>query len=197
MVALSFPVSIGVVLVSDHLIKFLYGPEFIAAVPVMIWLGLCVPPMYLNIMVNQVLIARRQQMLWTKAMALACVINPLMNLALIPYFQNTRGNGAIGAAISLLVTELVLMIIGLVVIRGAFNRPFFDRVRRAGLATAGMGVAVLAARTFGLAPAILAGLVVYPILAISLQILSRQELAQLLELAQSKINRRPNLKVMK
>ena len=196
-VALSFPVSIGVVLVSDHLIKFLYGPEFIAAVPVMIWLGLCVPPMYLNIMVNQVLIARRQQMLWTKAMALACVINPLMNLALIPYFQNTRGNGAIGAAISLLVTELVLMIIGLVVIRGAFNRPFFDRVRRAGLATAGMGVAVLAARTFGLAPAILAGLIVYPILAISLQILSRQELAQLLELAQSKINRRPNLKVMK
>jgi hypothetical protein len=70
-------------------------------------------------------------------------------------------------------------------------------VRRAGLATAGMGVAVLAARTFGLAPAILAGLIVYPILAISLQILSRQELTQLLELAQSKINRRPNLKVMK
>ena len=197
-VALSFPVSIGVVLISDHLIKFLYGPEFVAAIPVMIWLALCVPPMYLNIMVNQILIARRQQMLWTKAMALACVINPLMNLALIPYFQKPpRGNGAIGAAISLLITELVLAGIGVWVIRDSFNRPFFDRVRRAALATAGMGVAVVAARTFGLAPAILAGLVVYPILAISLQILSRQELAQLLELVQSKINRRPNLKVMK
>jgi hypothetical protein len=128
-------------------------------------------------------------MLWTKAMALACVINPLSNLFLIPYFQNTRGNGAIGAGISLLLTELVLAAIGVAVVRGVFNRVFFARITRAAIATTGMGLAVLAARRFGLAPAILVGLIVYPILAIALRILSREELAQLIDMVKSRKSR--------
>jgi O-antigen/teichoic acid export membrane protein len=184
--ALSLPVCVGVALVSSHLIKFLYGPEFEQAIPVMTVLALSVPPMYVNIMVNQILIARRQQMLWTKAMALACVINPGLNLLLIPYFQNTTGNGAIGAAISLLVTEIVLAVIGVAVIRGLFNRAFFVRLGRAALAATGMGLAVLAARRGGLAPAILVGLVVYPILAVVLRVVSREELAQVTEMVQSR-----------
>ncbi|HEV2028873.1 MAG TPA: flippase [Candidatus Dormibacteraeota bacterium] len=185
-VALSLPVCVGVVLVTPNLIKFLYGPDFLQSIPVMVVLALSVPPMYLNIMVNQVLIARHQQMLWTKAMALACVVNPVLNLVFIPYFQNTRGNGAIGAAVSLLVTEIVLAGIGVAVIRGLFNRAFFARLARAAVATAGMGLAVLAARSLGLAPAILVGLIVYPILAIVLRVLSREELAQLIEMVQSR-----------
>lgn len=185
-VTLSLPVCVGMVLVSDHLITFLYGPDFAQAAPVMVVLALAVPPMYVNIMVNQVLIARRQQMLWTKAMGLACVINPVLNLALIPYFQHRNGNGAIGAAWSLLLTELVLSAIGITVIRGCLDRDFLARTARAAAATAGMGVAVLFARKFGLAPAILVGLVVYPILAISLRVLSQEELAQLVEMVQSR-----------
>jgi O-antigen/teichoic acid export membrane protein len=191
-VALSLPVCVGVVLVSSNLIKFLYGPEFVEAIPVMTVLALSVPPMYLNIMVNQILIARRQQMLWTKAMVLACAINPGLNLFLIPYFQTRYGNGATGAAISLLVTELVLAVIGVAVIRGLFNRAFFARLARAAIATAGMGLAVLAARRGGLAPAILVGLIVYPLLAIVLRVLSREELAQLTEMVQSRRKGRVN-----
>ena len=187
--ALSLPVCVGVVLVSSHLISFLYGPEFDQSAPVMALLALSVPAMYLNIMVNQILIARHQQMIWTKAMAVACVVNPLFNLALIPYFQNADGNGAIGAAIGLLLTELVLAVIGVVVVRDCFNRALMERIGRAAIATAGMGIAVLAARRFGLAPAILAGLVVYPMLAIALRILSREELDQLLDLVRSRPGR--------
>ena len=184
--ALSLPVCVGVALVAGHLITFLYGPDFVQAIPVMTVLALSVPPMYLNIMVNQVLVARRQQMLWTKAMALACVINPVLNLALIPFFQTRNGNGAIGAAVSLLVTEVVLAAIGVFAIRGCFNREFLARMGRAAIATAGMGLAVLIARRFGLAPAIVVGLIVYPILAIVLRVLSQEELAQLVELVQSR-----------
>jgi O-antigen/teichoic acid export membrane protein len=185
-VALSLPVCVGVVLIAGHLIAFLYGPGFSQAAPVMALLALSVPPMYVNIMVNQILVARHQQMLWTKAMALACVVNPVLNLALIPYFQSHGGNGAIGAAISLFITELVLLGIGVAVIRACFNAEFFMRLGRAAVATAGMGLAVLAARRFGLAPAILVGVVVYPMLAIALRILSRQEIDQLLALARSR-----------
>jgi hypothetical protein len=49
-----------------------------------------------------------------------------------------------------------------------------------------MGLAVLAARRGGLAPAILVGLVVYPILAVVLRVVSREELAQLTEMVQSR-----------
>ncbi len=190
-VALSLPVCVGVALVSQHLITTLYGPDFVQAVPVMTVLALSVPPMYVNIMVNQILIARRQQMLWTKAMAVACVINPVLNLFLIPYFQHRYGNGATGAALSLLLTELVLVAIGVVVIRNCFNRVFFVRIARAALATLGMGLAVYGARKLGLAPAILVGLVVYPVLAIAFRILSREELAQLFELVRARRQRVP------
>jgi hypothetical protein len=68
---------------------------------------------------------------------------------------------------------------------------------RAAIATAGMGLDVLAARRFGLAPAILVGLVVYPILAIWLRILTRAEIDQLLTLAKSRGSRaRANLTVL-
>src|SRR5258708_51909 len=190
-VALSLPVCVGVALVSQHLITTLYGPDFVQAVPVMTVLALSVPPMYVNIMVNQILIARRQQMLWTKAMAVACVINPVLNLFLIPYFQHRYGNGATGAALSLLLTELVLVAIGVVVIRNCFNRVFFVRIARAALATLGMGLAVYGARKLGLAPAILVGLVVYPVLAIAFRILPGEELAQLFELVHARRQRVP------
>lgn len=187
--ALSLPVCVGVALISNHLIAFLYGVAFSQSAPVMALLAVCVPPMYLNIMVNQILIARRQQMLWTKAMAVACVVNPLFNLALIPYYQHAAGNGAIGAAASLLLTELVLSGIGIVVARDCFDRALLARVGRAAIATTGMGITVLAARRFGLAPAILTGIVVYPMLAIILRVLSREEMDQLLDLVRSRSGR--------
>lgn len=185
-VALSLPVCVGVVLVAHDLINLLYGPAFDPAVPVMALLALSVPPMYVNIMVNQILIARQQQMLWTKAMALACVVNPALNLVLIPYFQARSGNGAIGAALSLLITELVLVVIGIAVTRRCFDRDFVSRTVRAALATAGMGLAVLLATPHGLAPAILVGLVVYPALAIPLGVVSPAELAQLVAVVRSR-----------
>src|SRR5216684_2486716 len=45
--ALSLPVCLGVALVSNNLILFLYGNDFRQAIPVMTLLALSVPPMYL------------------------------------------------------------------------------------------------------------------------------------------------------
>ena len=82
------------------------------SVPVMVILGLTIPPMYMNIMLSQVLIAMNRQTTWTWVMAGTTVINPLFNLALIPLTQHRYGNGAIGAAISLLLTEIVVVAAG-------------------------------------------------------------------------------------
>ena len=47
-------------------------------------LGLCIPAMYMNIMLSQVLIAMNRQASWTWVMGVTTIINPLFNLALIP-----------------------------------------------------------------------------------------------------------------
>jgi O-antigen/teichoic acid export membrane protein len=77
-------------------------------------------------------------------MAVTTIINPLFNLALIPLTQHQYGNGAIGAAISLLLTEIVVVAAGIWLI----GRRVFDggSVRRAAL---------------GLAAAIAAGVAAY------------------------------------
>ena len=68
--------------------------------------------------------ARNQQVIWTKMMVLASIINPLINFFLIPYFQRTQGNGAIGASIAMVITELVLA-------HTSDQHPWFQRARQA------------------------------------------------------------------
>src|SRR5262249_62436495 len=78
-------------------------------------LGLCIPPMYLNVMLSQVLVAAKRPMVWTYLMIGATVVNPVVNLFLIRLAQHRWQNGAIGAAASLLVTELLIVTAGLAI----------------------------------------------------------------------------------
>ena len=184
-VALSLPVCAGVILLAGPVIHFLYGPDFDQSAPIMTLLALSVPPMYLNIMVNQVLVAANRQMVWTKAMGVACVVNPALNLILIPYFQRTHGNGGIGAGLSLLITELVLAGIAVVAVRSCFRGSFVGRTVRAAAATAGMAGAMLLAQQFGFVAQLVVGLLVYPLLAWGFRVVAPDELRQLLEMVKS------------
>ena len=139
---LSLPIAVLTAVEADPVIHLLYGEAYAHAVPVMAILGLCIPAMYMNIMLSQVLIAMNRQASWTWVMAVTTIINPLFNLALIPLTQNRYGNGAIGAAISLLLTEIVVVAAGVWLI----GRRVFDggSVRRTALglvAATGAGAA--------------------------------------------------------
>src|SRR5207237_1334845 len=128
------------------------------SVAVLVVLGLCIPPMYLNIMQGQILIAMNRQANWTWVMAGTTVVNPLFNLALIPWTQHRYGNGAIGAGISLLLTELICIAAGFVMI----GRHVFDSgtVRRTVIGTASAGamwaVYYVTEGTIGTIPALVA-----------------------------------------
>ena len=179
---LSLPVAVGTILIAPELIHVLYGSAFAQSVPVLIILALCLPPMYFNTMTNQVLVAQKRQMAWTKVMILATIVNPLCNLLLIPYFQRTHGNGAIGAAISLLITELVITGIGTALIRHALGAGTILRLAKAVVATAAMGVAVqLTLHHGGLAVAILTGVVAFPVFVLLLRVLTHDERALVIQ----------------
>lgn len=176
-VILSLPVSVGAALVAGPLIQTLYGSAFAPSAPVFATLSLVVIPMYLNIMVYQVLVASHRQMLWTRVLAGACIVNPLLNFVLIQFFQSRTQNGAIGAAISLLVTEVVAAVVGIGLIRGLLDLRTVNRLGRAVLATIGMAAVVQLAAHLNILAQILAGGLTFAVLALILRVPTADEVA--------------------
>jgi O-antigen/teichoic acid export membrane protein len=133
----SLPLAAMTAVVASPAIGLLYGSAYDKAAPVLVVLGLCLPPMYLNILLSQVLVAAKRQVQWTWVMAGATVINPLLNYALITVTDDRYGNGALGAAIALLLTEILVVSVGFVVVGSTvLNRPAMQRCARAALASA-------------------------------------------------------------
>jgi O-antigen/teichoic acid export membrane protein len=175
-VVLSFPVAVGTALVSTPLVALLYGSGFAGAAPVLTILGLCVVPTFFNMMAYQILRAEGRQVSWIKAVAIATGLNVAANLVLIPYFQ-TQGNGAVGAALSLLGTEIFELAVALCLLPWLLGRALMGRAGRAAAATALMAVTVLAVARAGLIAEIAAGLVAFGIFALILRVPTSGELA--------------------
>jgi O-antigen/teichoic acid export membrane protein len=175
---LSAPIAAATAMAADPLVHVVYGSAFAEAVPVTVILALCIPPMYLNIMLSSVLMAAKRQVVWSWVMAAAAVANPIFNLVLIPMTQHEYGNGAIGAALSLLLTEVVMVAVGFVMV----GRHVFDRsaVRRCVLATAASGAmwgVAYATRPLGTAASLAAGVATLFALAATLHIATPDEIA--------------------
>ena len=177
---LSAPIA-GLVIIAAHpLVHYVYGGSFKQAVPVTVILALCVPAIYMNIMLGQVVLAAKRQVIWTYLTAGAAVFNPLLNLILIPATQHRYGNGAIGASVSLLVTESLMDVIGVFIV----GRHIFDRasVRRSGLvvlATGAMCGVSYAATPLGWPASVAAGVATLAALTIVLRIATDAEVAML------------------
>jgi len=175
----SLPITAGLALVAWQLVWVLYGGAYMPAVPVLIVIALCLPATYLNIIANQVLIAANGQVYWTWVMVAAAVINPVMNVFLIRYTQDHMGNGALGAAVALLATEVGMAVAGLVLIRPLLRWSVAARLARTVGATLVMATVVwLVAHRFGLSMMVASGAASFPVAALALGVLSRQELGE-------------------
>lgn len=177
---IGLPIAAGIALVAQPAIDHIYGSAYAGAVPVMILLGLCIPAMYLNIMLSQVLIAARRQFAWTWVMLGATIVNPAINLVLIPATQARFGNGAIGAAVSLLVTEIVIVAAGFRLTgRGVLGRRALRRVTRTAAASVAMWGVGFATQGVGAVPSVTAGLLTFLVLAKVLRLVTPEEAEQL------------------
>ena len=174
---ISLPLAAGTATVAPELMHVVYGPSFARAVPVLVLLAFCVPPIYLNIMLNQILVAGKRQVLWTYLMVGAAVLNPLFNVVLIPLTQSRYHNGAIGAAISLVLTEALMDGAGLIIIgRRVFSRASVRRCALAAVASAGMWSVAYAARPMGAAPSLAAGVITLVLLAVAFRLATADEI---------------------
>lgn len=179
---IGLPLAAGIALIANPLIHVVYGPKYGQAVPVMIVLAICIPLIYLNIVLASVLLAAKRQIVWTVVMAGAAVVNPLINLVLIPLTEQRYHNGAIGAAISLVLTELLMDVVGFLLVgRHVFDGRMVKRCSLVLLASVAMAGVAYAARPLGTAESLAAGFATLVILVVALRIVRREEL----ELVQS------------
>jgi PST family polysaccharide transporter len=183
-VLLSLPVSAGLACVAPALIWTLYGASFHGAVWVLMTLGITMVPTFFNMVCYQVLLAGNRQMAWMRVLLIATAVNVVLNLVLVSWFQARFHNGALGAALSLLVTEVFESGCALVMLSGVFDRPFLGRLARTVLATAVMaGLVVIAGAVLGgrlgLVVQVLVGLVSFTALALLLRLPGESEMARL------------------
>lgn len=116
LIVCGLPITIGLVTFADPLIATLYGRSYGGSVAALRVLGLCLPFMFLNIQFATVLAACGRQRLWSIIMGASCIINPLFNVVLIPIGVAYWNNGAAGAALALLITEVMMACYGAAVL---------------------------------------------------------------------------------
>lgn len=162
LMCVSLPVAVGSTVMAQPIIDFFYKSEFEPSVPIMIFLGWTVVPTYLGIGLYQILTAMDKQVGWTKLMVIAIFVNLGLNSLLIPYFQSTQANGGIGAAIGLLVTEIIIGIFGCRLVgRDVINFQLLVSVLKSLAAALLMGALIWPLRDAPLFVPIIAGMLIY------------------------------------
>lgn len=191
---ISLPIAVGGVLLSKQIILTLYGLAFGESIAIMTVVSVMVVPMYLNIQVYQLLVVVGRQTIWTKVMAAACVLNPLMNLVLISYYQQHHGNGAFGAAWAMLLTEGLMAVVGIVLLpRGILSWSNVVSFVKSASAAGLMALAIWYTRSYFVAIPIAVGGGVYVGASLLLGVLPRDEL-EMLQMIGAKILNKAGIK---
>ncbi len=172
----SVPIGLGLLAVADPLVVLLFGSEFANSGPVLAVMGIVLILTYQNMLVGRFLISIDRQNTWTIVMAVATVATIPLDLVLIPWCQSRFGNGAIGGALAFVVTELGMMIAGLVLMpAGSLGWGNVWTAVRAFVAGLGMVAAVWLWRDSFIAIPIAVGAVTYLVLILMLRIVPQED----------------------
>src|SRR5205085_32097 len=121
--------------------------DFANAVPLMMILSVHLPIVAVDMLLGTVIMAIGREARWVRVGLIAAVFNMGVNLMCIPLSQQLAGNGAIGASITTVLTEVLMFFGALYLIpKHLFDRRIVwqaVRVVLAGLAMGAVGVALL------------------------------------------------------
>ncbi len=116
MLLASVPAAIGLAMVADDLIPALYDPQYDPSIVLIQILAGHVPLAAMDTVLAVALIASNRQSRYLWVSVGAAVFNPIACVVLIHWANDRYGNGAIGAAIVTVATELIVMV-GAIVLR--------------------------------------------------------------------------------
>lgn len=110
---LSIPIGLGMFVLGTEIVVLIFGPDFENSGAVLSVMGIVLIFTYLNILIGRFLIATNRQNKWTIVMAIAVLLSFPLDFILVPWCQETFGNGAIGGALAFVVTESGMLLIGI------------------------------------------------------------------------------------
>ncbi|MEZ5296347.1 MAG: oligosaccharide flippase family protein, partial [Ilumatobacteraceae bacterium] len=125
---LTVPIGLGAVAIGRPLARFLFGDEFDGAGQVLMVLGVVLIITSETILIGRYAIATRHQRLWNVVMVAAVLLTIPLDIVLVPWTDGRYSNGAIGGALAYVVTETLMLTVGLV----CFGRQVVRERRSAG-----------------------------------------------------------------
>ena len=113
---LTIPIAAGICVIAP-VVPTLFGwpADFDRAVPLIIILSLQMPVVAIDMVLGTVVMAIGRERMWVRVGLAALALNVTANLVCIPLLENATGNGAIGAALITVLTE-ILMFVGAIIL---------------------------------------------------------------------------------
>lgn len=177
---LSVPIGLGIAAIANPLVVLLFSDQFAGSGPVLAVLGVVLLLTYQNMLLWQFYMSSDRQRLWTVVIGVALLATLPLDLVLIPWCRATFGNGAIGGALAFVVTESIMLVVGLRWLpAGALTRANAGFAARTLLAGGLMALAVWPVRDWFLAVPLLVGVVTYGALVLGLRIVPSEDWAAL------------------
>jgi O-antigen/teichoic acid export membrane protein len=172
----SVPIGLGTIVVAPSVVRLLYGPGFAETAPVLAVFGVVVILSSQTILLGRFALATGKVRFWSSLMVVVTVLSVPLDIVLVPWTDREFDNGAIGGALAYVVTETLLITIGIwKVAPDLISSVTIARIARCSVAGAAM-LAVswpLRDRFFIIPGAV--SLVVYVVVVVVLRTLTDQE----------------------
>jgi O-antigen/teichoic acid export membrane protein len=160
---LAVPIGLGVVLVAHEVVDLLYGNEFFGTGPVLAVYGVVLMIMFETILLGQHAISIGRQNFWLVLMILGVVMTLPLDIVFIPWTEDRYDNGAIGGALSYVVTEVMMLVAALWKLApGLVSKRTLVRLVKTLVAGGAMFAACWPLSERSLPLTVLVGAVVYP-----------------------------------
>lgn len=159
------PVALGVSILSSEIINFLPFPDtFQNSAPLLMILALSIPVTGFLTILGTIAIAVDRQKAWAYALLATVALNVVLNILTIPYFQRAYENGGIGAALTTVACEVLMVVVGISLMpKGVFDRKMVTTLFKV-LGSGGAMVLVclvIKSLNLGTVPLIVAGAATY------------------------------------
>jgi O-antigen/teichoic acid export membrane protein len=105
------PMAIGIALTARSIIGLFHYPAgFAQSVPLIRILAIHIPIVSMDMILGIALMAMDRQKAWVLVGCVAAIFNPVVNLVAIPFAVRRFSDGAIGASVVTVATEVVMMV---------------------------------------------------------------------------------------
>jgi O-antigen/teichoic acid export membrane protein len=172
------PIGLGTVVIGQSLAPLLFGRKFAQSGEVLAVLGVVLIITTATILFGTVALATGRQAFWNSVMFVGVLMTVPLDLVFVPWAEHRYHNGAIGGAMSYVVTEVMMFAIGLAkIVPTLVERATMWRVGRIVICGLAMVAATWPLRGYVIVAPIGVGVIVYVVAVLLTGVLSADERA--------------------